>query len=362
MSAPPELAAAVVASAMDAVVAVDETQRIVLFNRAAEEMFGCPAAGAIGQPLDRFLPDRFRGMHRRHLAGFTATGGTARAMGHLRPLAALRADGTEFPIEASISRVAVGDGLRLAAIIRDVSVRHALEEALRRQANLLDLAYDAIFTWEWGGAITFWNRGAERLYGYAPEDAIGQVSHTLLRTRHPRGRSAMIVALERDGAWDGELVHVRRDGAEVTVESRHVLVREGGHSFVLEANHDVTDRHRLEAERTAVMEHEVIAWTERDQLQEILDGLPSGVYIVAEPDGRIEFANAAFTELISGRGEQQVEGTPAYGRHYFFRQMNGSALPGTDRPGPRAVRGDARANCLRLRGWTGLGGRRRPAA
>src|SRR4051812_20828147 len=101
---PPTLLDAVIASAMDAVVALDADQRIVLFNLAAEVMFGCPAIDAIGHPLDRFLPERFRGVHRHDVAAFGATGDTSRAMGHLRPLAALRASNEEFPIEATISR------------------------------------------------------------------------------------------------------------------------------------------------------------------------------------------------------------------------------------------------------------------
>lgn len=123
----PELLGAVIASAMDAVVALDADQRIVLFNPAAEAMFGCPESEALGQPLDRFLPARFRGSHRRYVAAFGATGDTSRAMGHLRPLAALRADGHEFPIEATISRVAIGSKPYYAAIVRDISAREAAE-------------------------------------------------------------------------------------------------------------------------------------------------------------------------------------------------------------------------------------------
>ena len=121
--------AAIIVSAMDAVVALDAEQRIVLFNPAAEAMFGCPAAEAVGQPLDRFLPARFRGVHRHQVAAFGATGDTARAMGHLRPLAALRSDGEECPIETTISRVAIGGHPYYAAIVRDISAREAAEAA-----------------------------------------------------------------------------------------------------------------------------------------------------------------------------------------------------------------------------------------
>ena len=120
------------------------------------------------------------------------------------------------------------------------------DAAIRRQAALLDHAYDAIFTWDWDGPITFWNRGAERLYGYAKEEAVGRVSHELLRTGHPEALATMLIALERDGAWEGELEHTRRDGTQVVVETRNGLVRGEGRPYVVEVNRDATGRKRAE--------------------------------------------------------------------------------------------------------------------
>ena len=96
--------AAILESAMDAVITLDEAQNVVLFNRAAEEMFGCARAEALGRPLERFLPQRFRAAHGAQVAAFGRAGMTNRRMGHNTVLSALRADGTEFPIEASISK------------------------------------------------------------------------------------------------------------------------------------------------------------------------------------------------------------------------------------------------------------------
>jgi PAS domain S-box-containing protein len=98
-----ECIAAILTTAMDAVVAVDERQRIILFNRAAADLFRCPSEEAIGTPLDRFIPQPFRHRHAEDIRRFGETGGTVRSMGNLRALRALRADGTEIPIEASIS-------------------------------------------------------------------------------------------------------------------------------------------------------------------------------------------------------------------------------------------------------------------
>ena len=337
------LLSAIVQSAMDAIVALDTGQRIVLFNPAAEAMFGCLAEDALGQPLDRFLPDRFRDIHRRHVATFGLTGDTSRSMGHLRPLAALRADGQEFPIEATIARVAIEGQPYYAAIVRDISARHRAEASLKRQVDLLNLAYDAIFAWEWDGPITFWNAGAERLYGYWGTEAIGRRSHDLLNTRHPMGLTDVLSVLERDHVWEGELAQIRRDGSEVLVESRHVLVDGEGGRFVLEANRDLTARKRAEAERTASLERETraraeaaAAATARDALQEVLDGLPGGVLLMTAPDARVELCNAAMCELISG--EREVgRPLPVYGRDFRFLRADGTPLPADERPALRAL-------------------------
>ena len=130
--------AAIVNSAMDAIITVDERQNIVLFNHAAEQVFRVPREEALGSPLDRFLPTRFRGAHRDHVEHFGRTGVTSRRMGDITTLWALRGDGSEeFPIEASISQV-VEDGRRYyTVILRDITRRKQAEDVLRRQQQEL---------------------------------------------------------------------------------------------------------------------------------------------------------------------------------------------------------------------------------
>jgi PAS domain S-box-containing protein len=127
----------IIHSAMDAVITIDEEQRIVLFNEAAEEIFGCPAREAIGSALDRFIPERFRAVHGRHVEEFERTGTTARRMGIKLELSGLRMNGEEFPIDASISQVAVNGKKFFTVILRDVTQRKRSEEALERSYDEL---------------------------------------------------------------------------------------------------------------------------------------------------------------------------------------------------------------------------------
>jgi PAS domain S-box-containing protein len=131
----------IVDSAMDAIISINEAQRVVLFNAAAERMFGCAAVEALGQPLERFIPARLRAVHRAHVRAFATTGVTNRTMGKLGSLTALRADGREFPIEASISQTEVGGDKLFTVILRDITRRQEAEEALSRsEAQLRALA------------------------------------------------------------------------------------------------------------------------------------------------------------------------------------------------------------------------------
>lgn len=126
----------ILASAMDAIITVDEDQRIVLFNTAAEKMFRCAAEEALGQPLDRFIPMRFRDAHRHHIGMFSKTHVTQRAMGRLQPISGLRANGEEFPIEASISQVNAEGHQLYTVIIRDVSEKKRLEAQFLRAQRM----------------------------------------------------------------------------------------------------------------------------------------------------------------------------------------------------------------------------------
>ena len=132
-----ERLAAIVDSAMDAIITIDESQTIVLFNRAAEQVFRIPRQRAIGTALERFIPQRFRGAHRGHVEDFGRTGVTSRRMGDVTTLWGLRADGEEFPLEASISQAGEPGRRYFTVILRDVTLRKQNEDLLQRQQDEL---------------------------------------------------------------------------------------------------------------------------------------------------------------------------------------------------------------------------------
>lgn len=122
---------------MDAIITVNQDQRIVLFNAAAEQVFGYPSEMILGEPLDLLVPERYRGVHRAHIHRFGATGATNRAMGRLHTLYGLRRDGREFPMEASISQVRTAEGVLYSVILRDVTERVRIEEQMERRMRRL---------------------------------------------------------------------------------------------------------------------------------------------------------------------------------------------------------------------------------
>ena len=143
----------------------------------------------------------------------------------------------------------MGEDLVVSA--RDVTERRRAEEELRLRAELLDLAHDAVIVRDPAESrVTFWNREAQAIYGYSPEEALGRVTHELLATVFPESGQAVDDALAREGRWVGELRHTRKDGGVIVVSSRQALQRaaDGRPSAIIELNSDITERKRAEEE------------------------------------------------------------------------------------------------------------------
>ncbi len=161
----------VVQSAMDAIITIDASQRILLFNKAAEKIFRLPADKAMGEPIDRLIPARYRKRHEQHIDSFGKTGITARTMGLLGTLYGLRADGEEFPLEATISQAEDNGDKLYTVILRDITDRRRAEEILEYQSRLtntiMDNASVALFLLDENERTTYANQAAQNLTGYS---------------------------------------------------------------------------------------------------------------------------------------------------------------------------------------------------
>src|SRR5262249_31637005 len=142
--------AGIINSAMDAIISVDDRQRIILFNAAAEKMFSYSEEEVIGQPITILIPDRFRDSHHHHIHRFGVTGETDPSMGAVGAISGLRRNGEEFPIEASISQIKIGAKKIFTVILRDITTRVRAGAELRASkeqlASIIDMAIDGIIT------------------------------------------------------------------------------------------------------------------------------------------------------------------------------------------------------------------------
>ena len=251
----------IIQSTMDAIITVDEHQNIVIFNPAAEQMFGCHGADVIGTPLDQFIPSRHRDAHHDHIERFGATGVTTRRMGAAAEIVGLRADGSEFPIEASISQVIVAGKKLYTVILRDITARklevaarkHA-EEALRdsaeRYQRLVELVPDAIWL-ERDNQIAFANRACLLLLGADSQAQVLMRSplefiHPDFHTAAAQRRTRLTAALEANPLMEKRIVRV--DGSVIDVEIAEAAWHDEGGVAILAVLRDVTERKRAERE------------------------------------------------------------------------------------------------------------------
>jgi PAS domain S-box-containing protein len=198
----------------------------------------------------------------------------------------------------------------------------------QRQAALIDQTYDAVLAWDWNGPITYWNRGAERLYGFTRAEAVGLVSHNLLQTKTPGGVEAFVSFLEREGSWEGELEHITRDGRPITVETRMVLVRKGG-AYVIEANRDITERKHAQEELQQ----------QRTLLQSVFNNMKDGLVVADEQEKFLVFNPAAEAILARGATEQP---SSQWSQHYnVFLPDTVTPFPAEQLPLVRAIRGES---------------------
>jgi PAS domain S-box-containing protein len=241
-------------SAMDAIITVDENQNIVLYNREAEKIFGWPAGEILGKSLNQLIPERFHAAHGGHIKRFGQTGVASRRMGGAALVYARRADGLEFPVDASISQLDSVDGKLFTVILRDASERlRGLEEHARLSA-LLDSAMDAIVSVDEAQKIVLYNRAAEKIFGWPAAAVLGQALEKLLPPRYRKSHAADVHTFSATGTTsrsmgDGTVLYGQRaSGEEFPVEaSISQLLTPQGKLFTVILR-DVSERVRAQEE------------------------------------------------------------------------------------------------------------------
>jgi two-component system, cell cycle sensor histidine kinase and response regulator CckA len=251
MQAQRERLIAIVDSALDVVISVDDDGQVVMMNPIAEEVFQRRESDMLGQPLELLIPKRFHAAHRKHLKDFASDHVARKRVLDGGLICGLRADGSEFPAEASISRMMVKDRPLYTVILKDVSERESGRTRIREQNAILARIRDAVHVRDLEGRIVFWNEGAERLYGWSTNEALGKYAFELLKSADSAADAVIREQVNLQGAWHGERRATTRDNRELIVESRRSLIADDNLRPVsqLIIDIDVTDdrlRQRLE--------------------------------------------------------------------------------------------------------------------
>ncbi|MXM65917.1 MEKHLA domain-containing protein [Streptomyces sp. HUCO-GS316] len=263
-------------AAPDAMVIVDDTGTIRLVNAQTEALFGFQREELLGRPVELLIPHRFRTNHTRHRNGY-ASNRQVRPMGAGLDLHGLRKDGTEFPVEISLSPLETADGLLVSAAVRDVSDRKAAERRINELAALVESSQDAILAKTLDGYITYWNAAAQSLYGYTAEEVIGR-HVSILAPEEMRDDISVLLERLRQGekVEHFETLRVTNTGQLLDVDVTLWPTRDTDGTVVgaCAIVRDISDRKRAEAELTALYEQQRhIALT----LQRSLMGTPPAI-------------------------------------------------------------------------------------
>ena len=244
---------ALLETALDCIISMDASGKVIEFNPAAERVFGYTRAEAVGRELAALIiPEALRDRHRAGLRRFLETG-EGPVLGQRLEVNAVRADGTEILVELAIT-VLRGNEPVFTAYLRDITDRARGEEASRLLAAIIESSDDAIVSKDLNGIITSWNAGAERLFGYKPEEIIGKSILTLIPPDRHTEEPGIIERIRRGQRIDHyETIRRRKDGSlfNISVTVSPLRDKTGKIIGASKIARDITERVQNERRRTA---------------------------------------------------------------------------------------------------------------
>ena len=341
-----ERLAAIVESSDDAIISKTLDGTITAWNHGAEKIFGYSSSEAVGQSMMMLIPPERADEEPEILARI----GRGESVEHFETVR-VRKDGTSIDVSATISPIKDGSGAVIGAskIARDITDRKRAEEMQREQAQVMDSAQ--VFVRDMESRIVFWPRGAEKLYGFSSQEALGAVCHDLVHTQFPVPLGTIEKKLFETGVWEGELTHRKRDGSTIVVSSAWVLHRDsqGRPVRILETNLDITASKQA-AEKLAGQAEELSRQaeelgrsrqaleTQTLMLRSVLDSMSEGL-VAADEQGKFVIWNSA-AEKILGMGATDLP-SQQWTEHYgLFLNDTVTPFPNEQLPMVRAIRGE----------------------
>ena len=315
-------------TAMDAIITIDEQERVVLFNKGAEEMFRCPPSEAIGKSIDPFIPQQFRPIHQAHVQAFMQSGERVRSGGRLGNVVARRFDGEEFSVEASISQFDFAGQKRLTVILRDITERRKVEEALAKEqqftATILDATAALVVVLDPKWRIVRFNQVCERVTGRTIDEMKGKsfLDLTVVSGEDAPEVKSLLSSFQGkqfptffENAWLDRDRQVRWISWSNTV----IKDQQGEVENIIATGIDITRRKQAElaSQRLAT------------QNRLILDSAGEGIYGI-DHQGHTTFFNRA-AEVLTGWNFQDVEGRAIHS-HLHHTRKDGTPYPWDECP------------------------------
>lgn len=249
---------AILETAVEGIITINEHGIVESFNPAAETIFGYSAAEVIGQNIKLLMPEPFRHQHDGYLANYHQTG-HAKIIGIGREVAGRRKDSTIFPMDLSVSEVRLADRRIFTGFVRDITERKLAEKTLLHYAALVESSDDAIIGKTLDGYITSWNKGAETIFGFKSDEAVGKhISLIIPPDRMPEEQTILSKIRRGESVEHYETVRRRKDGSTVDISVTVSPIREAGGKVIGASKvvRDITDRRRLENEILEISERE----------------------------------------------------------------------------------------------------------